>query len=192
MKDVLRMDERGLEEWLSEPLAATRATLKQIEGDVAVLGAGGKMGPTLAMMLKKAAPGKTVYAVSRFSDKQARQRIEEKGVKIVEADLLDESAYGQPAGCAQRLLPGGHEVRRRRQSAADVGDERLYARARGPAVQAGADRRSLDRQRVSVHPCRRAGDRARRTCPIPSASTPNRASAASGCSSISPSGSARP
>ncbi|MCL5278453.1 MAG: NAD(P)-dependent oxidoreductase [Planctomycetes bacterium] len=92
MKDVLPLDERGLEEWLSEPLAATRAALQQIEGDVAVLGAGGKMGPTMAMMLKKAAPTKTVYAVSRFSDRQVRQRIEEHGVKIVEADLLDESA----------------------------------------------------------------------------------------------------
>ncbi len=93
MKDVLQLDERGLEEWLSEPLAATRAALQKIEGDIAVLGAGGKMGPTLAMMLKKAAPGKTIYAVSRFSDKQVRQRIEEHGVKIVEADLLDESAH---------------------------------------------------------------------------------------------------
>jgi nucleoside-diphosphate-sugar epimerase len=92
MKDVLQLDERGLEEWLSEPLAATCAVLQKIEGDVAVLGAGGKMGPTLAMMLKKAAPGKTVYAVSRFSDKQVRQRIEEHGVNTVEADLLDESA----------------------------------------------------------------------------------------------------
>lgn len=93
MIDVLHLDERGLEEWLSEPLAGTRATLEEIEGDVAVLGAGGKMGPTLAMMLKKAAPRKTVYAVSRFSDKQVRQRIEEHGVRIVEADLLDESTY---------------------------------------------------------------------------------------------------
>jgi len=92
-KDVLRMDERGLEDWLSEPLAATCAALKATQGDVAVLGAGGKMGPTLAMMLKKAAPQKNVYAVSRFSDKQARGRIEERGAKIVEADLLDESAY---------------------------------------------------------------------------------------------------
>ncbi len=91
MKDVLQLDERGLEEWLSEPLAATRAVLQKIEGDIAVLGAGGKMGPTMAMMLKKAAPGTTVYAVSRFSDKQVRQRIEEHGVKIIEADLLDES-----------------------------------------------------------------------------------------------------
>ena len=92
-KDVLHMDERGLEDWLSEPLAATCAVLKATQGDVAVLGAGGKMGPTLAMMLKKAAPQKNVYAVSRFSDKQARGRIEERGAKIVEADLLDESAY---------------------------------------------------------------------------------------------------
>jgi nucleoside-diphosphate-sugar epimerase len=94
-KDVLRMDERGLEDWLSEPLGATRAALSEIEGDIAVLGAGGKMGPTLAMMLKKAAPQKTVYAVSRFSDQPVRQRIEERGVRIVEADLMDESAYGR-------------------------------------------------------------------------------------------------
>ncbi len=94
MKDVLRMDERGLEDWLSEPRAATCAMLNEVEGDVAVLGAGGKMGPTLAMMLKKAAPGKAVYAVSRFSDNQVRSRIAQKGVTVVEADLLDESAYG--------------------------------------------------------------------------------------------------
>ncbi len=94
MIDVLHLDERGLEDWLSEPLAATRAMLEKVEGDIAVLGAGGKMGPTLAMMLKKATPRKNVYAVSRFSDKQARQRIERHGVKIIEADLLDESAYG--------------------------------------------------------------------------------------------------
>jgi hypothetical protein len=63
MKDVLQLDERGLEEWLSEPLAATRAALQKIEGDVAVLGAGGKMGPTLALMLKKAAPAKKAEQV---------------------------------------------------------------------------------------------------------------------------------
>jgi nucleoside-diphosphate-sugar epimerase len=93
VKDVLQLDERGLEDWLSEPLAATSAALQALPGDVAVLGAGGKMGPTLAMMLKKAAPQKTVYAVSRFSDPQAGDRIAETGVKIVAADLLDESAY---------------------------------------------------------------------------------------------------
>jgi nucleoside-diphosphate-sugar epimerase len=93
MRDVLSMDERGLEEWLSQPLPATRATLSQSDGDIAVLGAGGKMGPTLALMLKKAAPAKNIYAVSRFSDQQVKERMAAGGVKIVEADLLDESAY---------------------------------------------------------------------------------------------------
>lgn len=89
------MDERGLEDWLSEPVAGVRETLEGIGGDVAVLGAGGKMGPTLAMMLKKASPQKRVFAISRFSDRQVRSRIEEHGVEIVEADLLDESVYAR-------------------------------------------------------------------------------------------------
>jgi nucleoside-diphosphate-sugar epimerase len=93
MMDLISMDERGLEDRLSEPCAASREMLGHIDGDVAVLGAGGKMGPTLTMMLKKAAPDKRVYAVSRFSDKQVKGRIEESGVEIVEADLLDESVY---------------------------------------------------------------------------------------------------
>ena len=95
MMNTLTLNERGLEEWLSEPAAATRETLAQIPGDVAVLGAGGKMGPTLAMMVKKAAPAKAVYAVSRFSNAAIRERIEAKGVTTIEADLLDESAYAR-------------------------------------------------------------------------------------------------
>ena len=89
------MDERGLEEWLSEPGAAVRESLAGISGDVAVLGAGGKMGPTLAMMLQKAAPDRKIYAVSRFSDERARSRLKGSGIEIVEADLLDESVYGR-------------------------------------------------------------------------------------------------
>jgi nucleoside-diphosphate-sugar epimerase len=93
MMDASNLDERGLEDRLSEPAPATCQMLAETPGDVVVLGAGGKMGPTLAMMVKKAVPKKTVYAVSRFSDKSLRERIAEKGIAIVEADLLDESAY---------------------------------------------------------------------------------------------------
>ncbi|MBN1507976.1 MAG: NAD(P)-dependent oxidoreductase [Sedimentisphaerales bacterium] len=93
MMDLIDVDERGLEELLSQPQVASRETLSHIDGDIAVLGAGGKMGPTLTMMLKKAAPGKRIYAVSRFSDKRVRGRIEASGVGTVEADLLDESVY---------------------------------------------------------------------------------------------------
>jgi nucleoside-diphosphate-sugar epimerase len=93
MADISHLDERGLEDRLSEPLAETQDLLGGMPGDVVVLGAGGKMGPTLAMMLKRAAPERTVYAVSRFSNRQLRDRIHDKGVAIVEADLLDESVY---------------------------------------------------------------------------------------------------
>jgi len=95
MADILSMDERRLEDWLSEPQPATGEILKKGQGDIAVLGAGGKMGPTLAMMLKKAAPERKVYAVSRFSDRLVADRITEKGVEIIEADLLDESVYAR-------------------------------------------------------------------------------------------------
>ena len=84
---------RELEELLSEPTAAARDLLRELDGDVVVLGAGGKMGPTLAMMLRRAAPEKKVYAVSRFSDAEAKARIEAQGVETITADLLDESAH---------------------------------------------------------------------------------------------------
>jgi nucleoside-diphosphate-sugar epimerase len=87
------MDESSLEDILSEPSEATEKALADLSGDIVVLGAGGKMGPTLAMMLKKASPGKKIYAVSRFSDKAARSRIEQAQVETIEADLLDESHY---------------------------------------------------------------------------------------------------
>jgi len=95
MTDLSHSDERGLEDLLSEPWKATREMLAQLPGDVAVLGAGGKMGPTLTLMIKKAAPRKTVYAVSRFSDRALRDRIAGRGIEIVEADLLDESVYAR-------------------------------------------------------------------------------------------------
>jgi nucleoside-diphosphate-sugar epimerase len=93
MKEIANLDEQGLEEILSEPSAATKQALAGLAGDIVVLGAGGKMGPTLAMMLKKASGDKKIYAVSRFSDKAVRNRIEQAQIETIEADLLDESSY---------------------------------------------------------------------------------------------------
>ena len=95
MIDVSKLDEGGLEDILSEPTDATRSVVASLDGDVIVLGAGGKMGPTLAMMLRKASAGVTVYAVSRFSDKSVKARIEQAGIQTIETDLLDESAYSR-------------------------------------------------------------------------------------------------
>ena len=93
MREIANLDEQGLEEMLSEPSAATKQALAGLAGDIVVLGAGGKMGPTLAMMLKKASGDKKIYTVSRFSDKAVRNRIEQAQIETIEADLLDESHY---------------------------------------------------------------------------------------------------
>jgi nucleoside-diphosphate-sugar epimerase len=93
MIDVSELDENKLEDILSEPTETTKKVVAGLNGDIVVLGAGGKMGPTLAMMLKKASPDKRIYAVSRFSDKAARSRIEQTQIETIEADLLDESHY---------------------------------------------------------------------------------------------------
>jgi len=95
MIDVSALDESGLEDILSEPTDATKELIAGLNGDIVVLGAGGKMGPTLAMMLKKASSGKNIYAVSRFSDKAVRTKIERAGIKTIQLDLLDESLYSQ-------------------------------------------------------------------------------------------------
>jgi len=93
MIDISELDENSLEDILSEPTEATKKIVAGLSGDIVVLGAGGKMGPTLAMMLKKASPGRRIYAVSRFSNKTIRSRIEQAQIETIEADLLDESHY---------------------------------------------------------------------------------------------------
>jgi nucleoside-diphosphate-sugar epimerase len=93
MNHITKLDEHKLEDILSEPTEATKKVVADLTGDIVVLGAGGKMGPTLAMMLKKASPDKKIYAISRFSDKAVHSRIEQAQIKTIEADLLDESHY---------------------------------------------------------------------------------------------------
>ncbi len=95
MIDMSSLDESGLEDILSEPTDATKEIVGGLKGDIVVLGAGGKMGPTLAMMLRKASSCRNIYAVSRFSDQAVRTRIEQAGIKTIQVDLLDESLYSQ-------------------------------------------------------------------------------------------------
>jgi dTDP-4-dehydrorhamnose reductase len=88
------VDERQLDELLSTPPQEVVDDVAALDGDLLVVGAGGKIGPTLAMMAARATTGsgRTVIAVSRFSDSAARQRLDDLGVRTIVADLLDPGA----------------------------------------------------------------------------------------------------
>ena len=88
-------DEGHLEEVMTTPGAALVADLGAIDGDIMVLGVGGKMGPTLARMAKRAAPHKRVIGVARFSEAGLRARLEAQGIECIEADLLSREALAR-------------------------------------------------------------------------------------------------
>jgi nucleoside-diphosphate-sugar epimerase len=81
-------DEDELEERLSRPTAALTAVLASVPGDVLVLGAGGKMGASLARMARRADPGRRVIAVSRWTNRRAAESLEAHGVHTIGTDLL--------------------------------------------------------------------------------------------------------
>ncbi len=85
-------DVAALEEAMSRPSEALIETLARVPGDILVLGVGGKMGPTLARMAKRAAPGKKVIGVARFSEAGLRERLQSQGIECIEADLLSREA----------------------------------------------------------------------------------------------------
>ncbi len=82
-------DEEDLEERLSRPPQALADKLAGVPGDILVLGAGGKMGPSLARMAHRAAPERRVIAVSRWSSTGAAEELRAHGVETHAADLLN-------------------------------------------------------------------------------------------------------
>jgi nucleoside-diphosphate-sugar epimerase len=81
--------EPELEEALSRPSASLASVLAHVPGDILILGAGGKMGPSLARMAKRANPRRRVIAVSRWSSATAAEELRAHDVDTVRADLLD-------------------------------------------------------------------------------------------------------
>ncbi|MEQ8652689.1 MAG: NAD(P)-dependent oxidoreductase [Kiloniellales bacterium] len=78
-----------LEELMTRPTPALREDLAALEGGILVLGASGKMGPTLCRLAKRAAPDKRILAVARFSDPAARDSLEQAGIETLACDVLD-------------------------------------------------------------------------------------------------------
>jgi nucleoside-diphosphate-sugar epimerase len=83
-----------LERKMTEPSVDLIRAVSQLDGDLIILGVGGKMGPSLAMLAKnaiRAAGGnQRVIGVSRFSSGTLRSRLEAAGIETIAADLLDD------------------------------------------------------------------------------------------------------
>jgi dTDP-4-dehydrorhamnose reductase len=102
-------DGAALEELLARPSEALVADLARLDGDILVLGAGGKMGPTLAWMARRAAPAKRVIAVARFSEAGLREALERRGVETIACDLLDRGAVGRLPQFANVIFMAGRK-----------------------------------------------------------------------------------
>lgn len=106
-------NEEQLEDWLSEPNAADIALMNRLSGDVIVLGAGGKMGPSLARRCKRAVDAagvrKRVIAASRFSSAEARKELEAAGVETIACDLLNRDEVDRLPDCENVLYLAGRK-----------------------------------------------------------------------------------
>jgi hypothetical protein len=86
-------DVEQLEELLSRPTPEVVDTLRRLEGDLIVLGVGGKIGPTLARMARRASDAaginRRIIGVARFSSPELPRRLESWGIETIRCDLLD-------------------------------------------------------------------------------------------------------
>jgi dTDP-4-dehydrorhamnose reductase len=84
---------------LLEPSDALVADIAKLDGGIIILGAGGKMGPSLAKLAKqaidKAGVNKKVITVSRFSEEGLQQELNAYGIETHSADLLEDAQLQQ-------------------------------------------------------------------------------------------------
>ncbi len=104
------MTEQELNQALSRPSEALKQSLQSIGGDVLIVGAGGKMGPTLAVMARRALPPqRRVIAVSRFSDPEAKKLLEDHGVEMVHCELTDPAEVARIPQCENVIFMAGRK-----------------------------------------------------------------------------------
>jgi nucleoside-diphosphate-sugar epimerase len=113
--------EVDLEELLTRPTAADIEAARHLDGDVLVLGAGGKMGPSLVVRIKRsfqeAGLSNRVLAVVR-KDRDAVFAQHKDGVDLIETDLLDPASYARLPDAANVIFMAGRKF-------GSVGDQPL-------------------------------------------------------------------
>lgn len=88
-------NENELDSILTEPKSELIDAMSRLDGDIMILGIGGKMGTSLGVMAVRALTAgnirKKVYGVSRFSDAAGQNYLERSGIKTIACDLLNQS-----------------------------------------------------------------------------------------------------
>jgi nucleoside-diphosphate-sugar epimerase len=91
--------ESELEELLSRPDEKTASAMAAMDGDLLILGAGGKMGPSLARLARRAIVHagikKQVFAVARFTNDHLPSELAAQGIETIACDLLDRSSLAK-------------------------------------------------------------------------------------------------
>lgn len=86
--------EEALEERLSRPTPGSIEAMRRLDGDLLILGVGGKMGPSLARLARRSADAAGLHQLriigaSRLSDAALRQRLQRDGIETVACDFQD-------------------------------------------------------------------------------------------------------
>ena len=105
MPDLITSEEMLIDR-MTAPSPGVVEAVSELDGDVVILGVGGKMGPTLAELLVRAG-ARRVIGVSRFSDVEVRTYLETVGVETVQTDLLDEADLARLPDAANVLFLAG-------------------------------------------------------------------------------------
>jgi NAD-dependent epimerase/dehydratase family protein len=91
--------ESELEELLSRPDEKTAEAMTALDGDLLILGAGGKMGPSLARLARRACDrtgiSKRIIAVARFTNSNLPAEFAKHGIETIACDLLDADALSR-------------------------------------------------------------------------------------------------
>ena len=105
--------EPELEEALARPDPGVLEALRAVPGDIVILGAAGKMGPSLAHMARNAASAlgddRRIVAVSRFSDRAAEERLNARGIETIRCDLADRDAVRRLPDAPNVLFMAGQK-----------------------------------------------------------------------------------
>ncbi|WP_116344418.1 NAD-dependent epimerase/dehydratase family protein [Blastopirellula marina] len=92
-------NESQLNEVLTRPSPELVEMMRGLDGDLLILGAGGKMGPSLALRAQRAIDeaqcSTSIVAASRFSDPASREMLQTAGIRTESVDLLDRDSLAR-------------------------------------------------------------------------------------------------